>query len=884
MSLLDLPLKPKNQSGPANSPRPVELAHRHALGGRLRDFVDTEAGVAKLIGASLACVLAFLWYGMMLLAWSPAHPGVDQNGYIVGGKMFADHLSTGMLPPNIYSFVGQMWIGTPWQTYYPKYPMGLPMIYAATLKIGQIPLGRALVYCLTNMRWLAAGLAVFLLARWLAAWLLRKIDFAASLGAFALAMLLPLCAVRVIVGPWHSLPIPGPSAGVSLAYLVNPIAMTLALLASFYLVRMVAGSVAGLMALVVIAASPVTMQLTDNPSSHATSLFFVAWGMYLLLRWWQHGGAWRAAVAGLLIGYAVTIRYTEGLLLLPVVLVAILNFRWNKRRLTETGLLLAWWGIPVILLLAFNLGSFGSPTGYDSTNESTGFNWQNFQKNWETTVRQLYNSGLFFLLPLSLAGLVAMFAFAWRTALMLTAWLLPSLILYTAYYWAPDSIGYARFYLTLFPAFAMTAFWMLGKALPAVIAAKSQSPTISAWRRGTALGTASLIALLGIAAAIFVVADMKWTRDNPLPVDTYQRALMPLPQQMRRAGVPIAVAAANKTAAEQWLKIEKEDDNARLANGGKTLLHQLPIAAGILAAVCLAAYGLTWLRQRDTAILWGHGRGFTSGVVACGLLGLCSAGMDFYASSADFPTYQISLIRCDQASQALIHDVYLGDKHFGIPLDSVIFSDIQMLHHLQFVGDFETYDLQEFTPQYVQRFAPERIQPDQPQGLQPERAQMLYRMLNKMSQKQLIAQQWKIVDDAVKSGRKVFLLVTDSARRSQVAVEDYFPPDRFVTVRKMYWFEPLPLRTRWPAPQRLQGLPPPRFAAVRATTANEAMRWAIYEVTPVPPPPPPPPPPIPPVPRRVIPATRPVKPATTPTTRPAMPATRPTTRLRPTVS
>jgi len=195
-----------------------------------------------------------------------------------------------------------------------------------------------------------------------------------------------------------------------------------------------------------------------------------------------------------------------------------------------------------------------------------------------------------------------------------------------------------------------------------------------------------------------------------------------------------------------------------------------------------------------------------------------------------------------------------------------------MLHHLQFVGDFETYDLQEFTPQYVQRFAPERIQPDQPQFFQPERAQMIYRMLSKMNRQQLLQQQWKIVNDAAKSGRKIFLLVTDSAKRNSISISDYFPPDRFVTERKMYWFEPLPVRSRWPPTQRQQSLPPPRFAPARNADPNEAMRWAIYEVTPVPPPPPPPP----------RPAPRPVTRPAIPTTRPAPATTHPTSRPQPT--
>src|SRR5690606_17935688 len=74
---------------------------------------------------------------------------------------------------------------------------------------------------------------------------------------------------------------------------------------------------------ILLGSSPVTLYLATNPNSHASTLACVVWGMVLLLRWWRCGGLWTARGAGWLLGYAATIRYTEGLLILPLALVAI---------------------------------------------------------------------------------------------------------------------------------------------------------------------------------------------------------------------------------------------------------------------------------------------------------------------------------------------------------------------------------------------------------------------------------------------------------------------------------------------------------------------------------------------------------------------------------
>ncbi len=326
--------------------------------------------------------------------WVPAHAGTDQNGYLVGGKLFAATLSTGFRPDGPFAFVGRMWVQAADGRCFPKYPLGLSAVYAALLKVG------------------------------------------------------------------------GPRWGVRLCFGVNPVAMAAALAGTFAVIRRLAGSsLAALLGLLIVATSPVCVGLTDNPNSHATALCCVTWGMVCLLGWRDRRGVWRAAAAGLLLGAAVTIRYTEGLLLLPAVVVAAMNVRRADRRSwAGAAALLAAWAVPVGLLAAYNLHSMRTLTGYDPTNESTGFSLANAAANWDTMARELSGTGLFFTLPFALLGAVVMWRRDWRSSLVLALWAGPNLALYTAYYWAPDdaSISYLRFTLTVFPALAAMAVIGLG--------------------------------------------------------------------------------------------------------------------------------------------------------------------------------------------------------------------------------------------------------------------------------------------------------------------------------------------------------------------------------------------------------------------------------------
>jgi len=352
----------------------------------------TESTRARRIWLGIAATVVCVYAVFTLKYWAPADGGVDQNAYLLGGRMIAEHFTTRYTLPNPYAYVGGMMMRTsaanvPGGDYYPKYPLGLPLLYAMFFWI-----------------------------------------FGATKGA-------------------------------SLAFLVSPISSIMAMAGMFFLARLLAGSFAGLMAAILLGTSQLMIELSNNPNSHASCVAFIVWGMYALFRWWHGGGIWRGILAGFLIGYACLIRYSEGLLVLPIAIACASRLRWNDWksyfRCAVPGLA---WVAPVAMLLIYNKHSMGNWTGYDSTNESEGFTWVKFTQTWEQMLRTYYDTGAFFVLPFGLAGIFIAFGRSWKLGLMMLFWLLPGSALYTAYYWSPDTgIGYARFFLTFLPAIMLGA-------------------------------------------------------------------------------------------------------------------------------------------------------------------------------------------------------------------------------------------------------------------------------------------------------------------------------------------------------------------------------------------------------------------------------------------
>jgi hypothetical protein len=400
---------------------------------RLPLLVEREALWKRLLFVCLAVAIAGGFGFVLLSYWAPApsRPGIDENAYLVGGKDIAQHGTIGFKPGDDYQYVGAMWLRTAKGWYYPKYPIGTSFLDAISIWIG---------------------------------------------------------------GPGHR----------EWTFLISPICMSAAILGMFFLARTIVGSFYGLLAMIVLASGPTTLQLANWPGSHSPAQCMVIWGMFFLIRWWQ-SEKWGYGVAGgLLLGYAVACRYTEALLLFPLypldqvlsdtgldkahphtwwllikavrllpigvigfVVLSTVHRKWPRTYLRSAVPVIAW-AMPVGILVTFNWFAMGHITGYDATHESTGFSTHDFLDKWDTTVYQLYLFALFLILPLGVAGMVMLYGYSWRMALLLTLWFVPGGLLYTSYYFGgngvPPGVDYLRFFLTLLPPIIIAAMWLLRSA------------------------------------------------------------------------------------------------------------------------------------------------------------------------------------------------------------------------------------------------------------------------------------------------------------------------------------------------------------------------------------------------------------------------------------
>ncbi|MDW8263009.1 MAG: glycosyltransferase family 39 protein, partial [Phycisphaerales bacterium] len=379
---------------------------------RLTIAAPAESPGKRLLFLLIAIGLVGLHLSFSHAYWAPAHYGNNQNAYLVAGKLLATRGTSGFEPQTPWEFVGWMWNmadgasaapGGGW--HYPKYPLGLPVLNAIVYRLGH---------------WLG-----------------------------------------------------GPETAIDWTFKVSPVCTAVAAFAVFLITRLLAGSFAGILAMISFSTLTVVLVLMNNPYSHAADVAFVCCGMYALIRWWQCGRCWWGVLAGFLLGFAATIRYTEGLLVLPILAAILGSMRWHRpvgwivaavisatativalvvyskqgtgaagvitalliaasiplivmlivmiadghgRMLLRLSVPLVAWAFPLAVLVVYNLLTIGSPTGYDSTNESTGFSLAELQRKWRWGIDQLYNTGLYILLPLSAAGMLMAFRWNWRVA------------------------------------------------------------------------------------------------------------------------------------------------------------------------------------------------------------------------------------------------------------------------------------------------------------------------------------------------------------------------------------------------------------------------------------------------------------------------------------
>lgn len=277
-------------------------------------------------------------------------------------------------------------------------------------------------------------------------------------------------------------------AGPESAVAVNAALAVLTLIGFYLLARGVVSSGWALAGVAALALTPTFVRHALSGDAHVAVTCALAWGVFFLWLWSEQVKAWQAFAAGLILGCIPAIRYPDAVVGIGVGLFFLLNCRrWPRIGWHYLAALLGA-GIPIGLLLFRNhlvLGAFWR-TGYSLTHEQTGFGWSYFMDHSVDYLKSLGSSGVGLYLGLGLAGILALcFTPPRRSFGLLLLWGVVSLLLlYMAYYWAPQGMAGAtlRFILPLFPLLILGGLWTLSKLPPT-----TSSPRLVAVALGLAL-------------------------------------------------------------------------------------------------------------------------------------------------------------------------------------------------------------------------------------------------------------------------------------------------------------------------------------------------------------------------------------------------------------
>ncbi len=261
-------------------------------------------------------------------------------------------------------------------------------------------------------------------------------------------------------------------------FLVSPLMGGLTLLGAYLLFQLWMSPLAAALATWALGINPMFLIYFGYLLTHASNTCFVTWGMFFLWRW-MRGKSDRSAIwAGLLLGYAVTIRHTSLLLGSAVLIAAVgrcIDELRNKGQwsfasvlkypgVRQAALLLVCYAIFPLLMAVYNWVFFGNPflTGYGLTHEQDAFSFAYFRQNLSTMLNGLNSTALFLIFPLGFMGMLLIGSIKER--LIRLSWFLPIVLLYTSYYWAPSGMPYLRFTIVTFPVVIGSAFLLLESA------------------------------------------------------------------------------------------------------------------------------------------------------------------------------------------------------------------------------------------------------------------------------------------------------------------------------------------------------------------------------------------------------------------------------------
>jgi 4-amino-4-deoxy-L-arabinose transferase-like glycosyltransferase len=256
--------------------------------------------------------------------------------------------------------------------------------------------------------------------------------------------------------------------GFKASLLVNPVLASLSLVGLYLLVKRLLGAWWAVAAVVVLAINPVFNEQAICCFAHMAVTAPLVWGLYFLVCWSQRGRLWQIFVAGVILGCIPTVRYPEAVFAIGVAVFVLWHARERRRLWLHAALGAAGAAIPIVPLLVRNQLAFGAfyRTGYSLTNEQTGFGWDYFQQHFVGYIRGLNSDGVGLFFALGAIGIVMMCTVRrWRRmGVLLVLLVVPTTLLYMAYYWGDTGMGGTmtlRFLLPTFVCYVVAGVWLL---------------------------------------------------------------------------------------------------------------------------------------------------------------------------------------------------------------------------------------------------------------------------------------------------------------------------------------------------------------------------------------------------------------------------------------
>lgn len=761
-------------------PAVPKLAQPHEPLRRLPMPRQAESRLARFSWTAIAVGIATLYLFVLLSYWSPAHPGVDQNGYLVGGRQFAETFSTGMALQTPYDFIGRMWVTAPSGVNYPKYPLGLPILYACCIWLGSVTgwNGYEVAHLISPVSAMLATLGIFAIVRRL------------TLSGFAGVM------AMVLLG----------TGQVFLTLADNPnshASGTCTIVWGFYfLMRFLeTGTLWRGIAAGFLLGFAYLIRYTDG-------MLVVLLGVAMLyMARWRRPNLGVLAVGGgailvaSLIAFAVSklfgrslaetwpmlvpLREAEGLnrpalfLFGTMAIAAFASLFMSLRSWWRLFVVGCAWLLPVVYQTVFNMVAMQSFTSYAGTNESTGFSGRDFVRNWELMVRTLHDQALFFIAPIGLLGLIAMFRRMPLIASLLALWFFPSILLYTAYYWAPDNWGvsYSRFILTAVPALTIAACWLMAEVV--------RQHGRSTWRLSpTAKSIASAVGIV-VGGGLLAVAWFKF----------------------------------GDIAKDEWI-------------WATAILGASFVVAGLVPLVARYA-------TRDENACAAHFKGWVPRV-AFGTIVFVAAGVSVARTTMGSEWGRLGNPRASIENQARQNANLwgLGQRvRAAVPDGSVLFADGDRMHHFQFIGDWRMYYTEYFDRERMLQQLDRNPggQDGDADPIDPSRVKYLNTIYRPKDQATIRREMNDLIADALEKKTRVFYALTaggaenfrrtlDRRRFDTKTVASYndAPPPRAEE-------DFLPPSQRQPVMNRFGGAR--QRQANNFFAASEKQAWRIVEVT-----------------------------------------------------